>query len=187
MIDPQSMKSMAQNMAQKPVQAAQGSMSKYLPWYSSAAGGMTGAHLAGKVVPKKYKFLGQLAGTLLGTGAGLHTGEAVGKALDKRKAAMNVKQAEAEEKAPHPGVTLAKSLGGFGLGMAGGYAGMKGLDALMRAGGGKGLPKHVALKALPVVTGLGGLAYQQMQNRTLDKMREDHLNRQEKKRGGKGS
>ena len=158
-----------------------GKMEKYLPWYGAAGLGMVG-HEAGKLLPKKYQMAGRIGGTLLGTGLGVHGGEAIGKRLDQRKTAA------AEEKMPpHPGATLGKSLLGFGVGTAAGYAGMKGLDALMRARGGSGLPRNAVMSALPLVTGLGGLAYTQMQNKTVGKMRQDHLQRQEKKRGSKES
>lgn len=166
----------------QPMQPRQpGKMEKYLPWYGTAGGGTLGHHFGKKLVPKKYKFLGALTGTLAGTALGLHGGKAIGKRLDRSKTAAK------EEKPPHPGVTLAKSLAGFGTGTALGYLGMKGVDRLLRAGGGQGLPQHTALKALPIVTGLGGLAYTQMQNKTLKKMRENHLKRQEMKRGGQST
>lgn len=157
-----------------------GKLERYMPWYGGAGLGAVGHHFGGKLVPPKYRLLGQIGGTLLGTAAGVHGGEALGKKLDQPKLAA------VEETPPHPGVTLGKSILGFGLGTAGGYLGMKGLDALMRARGGPGLPQHAALKAIPILTGLGGLAYTRMQNKTLEKMREDHLKRQELKREREG-
>lgn len=63
-----------------------GNMENRLPWYGTvglgAAGGLAGQHVA----PAKYKTLGLLAGTLLGTGVGLEGGLAAGKALDQRAA-----------------------------------------------------------------------------------------------------
>jgi hypothetical protein len=191
-----------------------GKMEKYMPWYGAAGLGAVGHHL-GKMVPKKYQFAGSVAGTLAGTALGVHGGEALGRKLDQRKTAEarpgfekykrmvgaleeskkrgdfihhpHEKTAAKEEKPPHPGATLGKSLLGFGLGTAGGYLGVKGVNALMKSRGGPGLPSSAALTALPVVTGLGGLAYSRMQGKTLKKMRGDHLSRQEKKSERKGS
>lgn len=157
-----------------------GKMQKYLPWYGAAGIGMAG-HETGKLLPKKYQMLGRIGGTLAGTALGVHGGETVGRKLDQRKTA-----AIEEKKPKHPASTLGKSMLGFGLGTAGGYVGMKGLDALMRARGGTGLSQHAAL-AVPVLTGLGGLAYANMQKKTLGKMREDHLKRQEMKRGSQST
>ena len=63
----------------------------HLPWYTSAAGGAAGSMIGSKVVPTKYKTLGNIGGALLGTGIGLHPGEALGRAVDKARS----KEAEA--------------------------------------------------------------------------------------------
>jgi hypothetical protein len=88
-------------------------------------------------------------------------------------------------KPPHPALTAAKTVGGMGVGILAGYGGMKAIDAgLKHVRGGRGLPKGSPLMyAVPIATGAGGLAYAHLQQRTLDKMREDHLKRQEMKRG----
>jgi hypothetical protein len=259
----------AMGQPMQPQQPAQqpGKMEKYLPWYGAAGAGAAGHEIGKRLVPGKYRALGAIGGTLLGTALGVHGGEALGKRLDRPKIAKVLtqagrervkeknfaipkgegpggtgkypihdtrhaksaltyveqhgtpaekgkvyaavakkypglsarssvpevaekakeKKAAKEKKPPHPGVTLAKSMLGFGTGMGLGYLGTKGVDKLMRLQGGQGLPKSLAVKALPIVTGLGGLAYTQMQNKTLGKMREDHLERQEMKRGGQST
>ncbi len=99
------------------------------------------------------------------------------------------KKAEAEEsKPPHPALTAAKTVGGLGVGMLAGYGGMKAVDAGLQKVRGRGLPKgSPAMWAVPLAAGAGGLAYSHLQQRTLDKMREDHLKRQEMKRGSQDS
>ena len=96
------------------------------------------------------------------------------------------KKAEAEKKPDHPAKTLAKGVAGMGLGMGAGYLGMKGIQA---ATGGQTSPVQGSklMWAVPLVTGTGGLIYSQMQGQMLDKMRKDHLKRQEMKRGSKSS
>lgn len=162
-----------------------GTMHQYLPWYGVTAGGILGGAAGAKLMPKKYQLLGTLGGGLLGTAAGLHGGEAIGKKLDERMA----KSAAAEEyKPPHPALTAAKSLGGMGVGMLAGYGGMQAADAILKKTRGQGLPRgSKAMWAVPIMTGAGGLAYSHMQQKTLEKMRKDHLARQEKKRGSKES
>lgn len=200
-----------------PAPAQPGKAQQYMPWYSAAGLGAVGHHVAGKLVPKKYRFLGQLAGTVAGTGVGVHAGEAIGKRLDQRKMA-NVrpdgltdrqwvsefygnrehyrelqKQADFEDehgtggpptptkKEEHPAMTVAKSLAGFGTGMGAGYLAAKGVNAALKRSGIGEIPRSVAYKAIPIMTGLGGLAYTAAQQRTLDKMRSSHLERQKAK------
>ena len=75
-----------------------------LPWYGVTAGtvlgGLGGEALASKLNPK-YRLAGTLLGSMAGTGAGLHGGEAVGRLLDAREARQKVaeeqKQKEEEE------------------------------------------------------------------------------------------
>lgn len=75
----------------------EGSAEKYLPWYGAAAGGTGGALLGEKVVPKRLRGLGMVGGALVGTGVGLHSSEAVGRAIDKRlKKTAKVKLAVGE-------------------------------------------------------------------------------------------
>jgi len=63
---------------------AAGALEAYMPWYGAAAGGTGGALLGEKLVPARLRTVGMLGGTLLGTGLGLHSSEALGKALDKK-------------------------------------------------------------------------------------------------------
>ena len=191
-----------------------GWMKDDLPWYTTAAGA-TGATLAaGKLVPKKYKAVGQIGGALLGTAAGLEGGKAIGRAFEKPKPAMpkvaspqlvdslpETADVNPEEDGPppppppkdmskerkplgHPAAILGKSVAGLGLGMAGGYAGMKGLDYGLKKVRGKGLPTSKLTWAIPATTAVLGMAYPYLHQATVDKMREAHLERLGKKRGG---
>jgi hypothetical protein len=101
--------------------------------------------------------------------------------------AGRIKEAVAKEKKPdHPAKTLAKGVVGLGGGIGAGYLGMKGLQKM--TGGTAGPLKGSKLMwAVPAITGAGGLIYSQMQGQMLDKMRRDHLARQETKRGSKES
>lgn len=93
-----------------------------------------------------------------------------------------IKAGEAKDP-PHPGVTLAKGLAGLGLGTAAGYVGMKGISHLL---GGQ-LPPAALQWAIPVTSGLAGLAYPYFHQALANKMRQDHLKRQEAKRERKNS
>jgi len=148
-----------------------------IPWYTTAAGGTGGTLAAGKYLPKKYRAAGQVGGALLGTALGLAAGKPLAKRLEKK--------AELEERPPHPALTAAKTIGGLGVGMLAGYGGMKAIDAALQKTRGRGLPKGSNLMwAVPLVTGAGGLAYSHLQQRTLEKMRQDHLKRQQLEKGG---
>lgn len=183
-----------------------------LPWYTTAAGATGGTLAASKFVPKKYRAAGQVGGALLGTAAGLEGGKVIGRRFDKTAAdggaivdSLPESGAQAPEDEgplpppppidmaqvrkklpPHPAVTAGKTLAGLGIGMGAGYAGMKGLDyALEKARGpGKGLPSSKLMWAIPAATAALGMAYPYMHQATVDKMRKDHLDRQEAKRGG---
>jgi hypothetical protein len=175
-----------------------GPMEKNLPWYGVTAGSVLGGAAGAHLVPKKYQLLGTLGGGLLGTAVGLHGGEALGRKIDLARE-KTAEEVQVEDQAPptapvaaplppSPAWTLAKHVAGLGLGTAAGYAGMRGADALIRRAGGAGIPRGSALQwAIPLVTGAGGLAYSHLQQRTLDKMREDHLKRQEMKRDSKST
>lgn len=193
------MQSMRSELEKQALGAPQrpGKMESKLPWYSSAGGGMlghaAGGALAKRFLPKKLQLAGQLAGTLVGTGLGLESGTALGKKLDKTAAKGEVgdiekkpskmkgelKEVAAKDgEGEHPGVTLAKSLAGFGTGMGAGYLAARGANAALKRSGADQIPRAVAYKAIPILTGLGGLAYTTAQQRTLDKMRQQHLKRQ---------
>jgi hypothetical protein len=62
-----------------------GPMENKLPWYTTAGMGTAGAMAGSHLVPAKYKTLGAIGGTLLGTGVGLEGGTAIGRELDQRK------------------------------------------------------------------------------------------------------
>lgn len=152
---------------------------KYLPAYTSAVGGYLGSRVK-SVLPKRLQTAGAIGGTILGTGAGLHGGEVIGKKVDAR-----VKTAEEEKSSPT--ATLAKSILGFGVGTGAGYLGMKGVDAAMRAAGGGGISSNGARLAIPVVTGALGMAVPYFHQQTVEKMRQAHLKKLEERRGRQGT
>jgi len=90
---------------------------------------------------------------------------------------------EEQKLPPHPALTAGKGALGFGAGLGAGYLGAKGLDLAM---GGPGKLAPWGLKAAPVLTGLGGLAYMHSQGVTLDKMREDAAVRRRMKEAQRG-
>lgn len=153
-----------------------------LPWYTTAAGATGGTLTAGRLLPKKYRALGQVGGALLGTGAGLAVGKPLAKKLEKKASEDTAFEGTEEsglKKPPHPALTAAKTVGGLGVGMLAGYGGMKAVDEILKHTRGRGLPRGSALMwAVPLVTGAGGLAYNHLQQQTLEKMRRDHLMRQ---------
>lgn len=153
-----------------------------MPWYTTAAGVTGGTLLGAKILPPKYHALGQIGGALLGTAAGLKAGNYLGKKMKKPQVGPE-KVAAAEEKPDHPAKTLAKGVLGLGAGMGGGYLGMKGLQHLT-GGSSSPIKGSKLMWAVPAITGAGGLIYSQMQGQMLDKMRRDHLKRQEMKKEG---
>jgi hypothetical protein len=85
------------------------------------------------------------------------------------------KMAAALKKDAGPGTVLAKGLLGLGTGMALGYGGMKGIEALR----GKPIQSTTAALTLPLATGALGLAAPLFHHEMLRRMRESHLKRQE--------
>jgi hypothetical protein len=151
------------------------SISEDLPWYTTAAGSLLGAHGGGALVPKKYKLLGQVAGTLAGTATGLESGKYLGKKLEKK----------AEEEIPHPAKTIAKGLGGLVTGVGLGYA----VPSIIDAAGQKylghkvlGPHAHKASRILGGAAGAVAAGTQLFNNRANAVMRqaiEDHKKRRE--------
>jgi hypothetical protein len=142
-------------------------------------GGVGAGHLAARYTPGgAARVLPAAALGSLGVGA-------LGGYLARKKEKTAEKL---EPKPPHQALTAAKTVVGGGLGMLAGYGGMKAIDAGLQKVRGRGLPKgNAAMWAVPLVAGAGGLAYSHLQQRTLDKMRADHLKRQEMKRGSQDS
>jgi hypothetical protein len=148
-------------------QAVPGKVEKYLPWYGAAGLGMAG-HELGKLAPKKYQMLGRIGGTLLGTGLGVHGGEAAGRLLDKPKTA-----AEVQKKSPVS--EIAKTLGlatlGGATGMAAGYGAGHLVDYAMKKTTGQGVPTG-KLRAVAPLLGLGtGTAYALLEHAKQKKIR----------------
>lgn len=69
-------------MEKKLEKTGEGTAEKYLPWYGAAAGGTGGALLGEQVVPRRLRGVGMVGGALIGTGIGLHSAEALGRAID---------------------------------------------------------------------------------------------------------
>jgi len=181
-LNPQSMRSMAEELKlaevrpqappSAPAPAAPGVAGKVeskLPWYTTAAGSLTGAAAGGavanKLLPKKLQLAGKVGGALLGTAVGLEGGEALGRRIDRRKTAA------AHEEKGSPAKLLGKSLLGLGAGIGAGYLGARAL--------GGGMHPSTAAKMAPFVGGALGLATPLMYHGIVERMREEHLKKQE--------
>lgn len=84
-----------------------------------------------------------------------------------------------DPKKPSTAKVLGSSLLGMGAGMGLGYGALKGIDALSRASGGKGVPPGLAHAAMPFVGGAVGLAAPLLHYATLERMREEHARKQQ--------
>jgi hypothetical protein len=195
-----SMKAMGEEL--KLAFAEPGKAEKYLPWYGSAGLGAIGHEVGKRALPGKLKTLGAIGGAVLGAGLGVHGGEALGRKIDQRKSRrppeddppMSIqpvpgpqppaKLAAAEKKKPSAGRVLGSSLLGMGAGMGAGYGASKGLHALSRATGGKGLIPSTAARAMPFVGGAIGMTAPLLHYATLQNMREEHAKKQEQDHGG---
>lgn len=179
MIPTASMRAMAGSLKEAMEARPNGKWESKLPWYTTAMGGLGGALAAQKLLPEKYQALGQLGGALLGTGIGLHGGEASGRKIDERKARAAAKTAE---EGPSVVGTLGKSLLGLGVGAGAGYGAMELADHVMRRGGtGPGIPATGAARWIPAASAALGAASPILYQQTLQKLREAHL---AKKGGG---
>ena len=107
--------------------------------------------------------------------------------LEREKKMRAELQKKAEEKPDSPAKTLVKSIAGMGVGMGAGYGAAHGINLAVKKVTGKGIPQSAAFKAIPLITGAAGLAYPYLHQATLGKMRQDHLQRQEKKSVSKNS
>jgi hypothetical protein len=145
--------------------AAPGRNEKYMPWYTAAGAGAIGHSLGGLVVPPKYKMLGGAAGAVAGTVLGVHGGEALGRAMDKR--------ADASQQPPdynktlrrialrQTGTTL-KEIGSIALPLAAGMGTGFGIQKYMEHTGRSAAPvakKLLAASAIPAVGLTVGAAY----------------------------
>ncbi len=163
-----------------------------IPQYTSALGGFLGAMAAQKHLPPKYRTVGQIAGTIAGTGVGIESGGAAARTLDRFSPQDKVAAAEellklalpdpppdsGEPPAPenaqlpaHPGWQAARAVGGgllaFGAGTAAGYGLQHGAHKLL---GDKITPAH-AHAIIPVLGGVAGLAYNQYKSREAQELR----------------
>jgi hypothetical protein len=118
------------HMAEMLKVAKRGPAETYMPWYGAAGLGGTGAVLAQEAAPKRLKIPAAIAGSLVGTGVGVHGGERLGRALDKLRKAKEKKAAAKKE--PTPGALVGAGLAGLGLGTAGGYGAGKLLERAAR-------------------------------------------------------
>lgn len=168
-------------MAQEP-----GRNEKYLPWYTAAGAGTLGQALGSRLTPSKFKMLGGAAGAVAGTMLGVHGGETVGRAMDKRAA-------EEPQAGPpdynktlrriamrQTGATL-KELGAVALPMAAGMGAGFGIQKYMERSGRSAAPvakKILALSTLPAVGFTAGAAYRaagQLKNQEYDRIRQEEL------------
>ncbi len=95
------------------------------------------------------------------------------------------KMAEELQQQPpeHPAKTLAKGIAGLGVGIGAGYLGTMGVDKLLEKTRGYGLQKPgIYYKGIPIVTGAIGMATPFLMQGMLNKMRNDHLARQQGKK-----
>lgn len=76
-----------------------------------------------------------------------------------------------EQKREHPVLTVAKGVGGLGLGAGLGYVGMHGLDKGIKALGGKGVSPGVIRYGGPAVGTAAALGYGLLQNKMLDRVK----------------
>jgi hypothetical protein len=85
---------------------------KTLPWYTTGAGALLGGH-AGAGGSGKMRLARTLGGAMLGTGVGLHGGEAIGKKIDRMRAKRKEKRGEIEKTS---GYRALGALGGAAVG-----------------------------------------------------------------------
>lgn len=146
-----------------------GSREKYLPWYGAAGLGTLGQHAGYKFAPPKLKMIGGVAGALAGTGLGVHAGEAVGRAMDKRAAEMPQPQPQAPDYnktlrriAMRQAGTTVKEIGAVTLPLAAGMGAGFGIQKYMERTGRSAAPvakKLLTLSAVPAVGLTVGAAY----------------------------
>ena len=157
-----------------------------LPQYTSALGGFTAALAAQHHLPKKYRGVGQIAGTVVGTGAGIEGGELLGRHLDRARARRHKDAEKAASAAPAAAALwklaqlpdpppdsgeapqdespiwggvkrVGAGLMAFGAGTAAGYGAQLGIEKLL---GRQATPARLRAVA-PVLGGGLGLAYNQ--------------------------
>jgi hypothetical protein len=123
-------------------------------------------------VPPKYKMLGGAAGAVAGTVLGVHAGEGIGRAMDKRAEDAAQPQKPDYNKTlrrialRHAGVT-AKEIGAITLPVAAGMGVGYGAQKLMERSGRSASPmarKILALSAIPAVGLTVGSAYRAAHN-----------------------
>ena len=88
----------------------------------------------------------------------------VDTATDSRSAVTSDKETPPPYQ-EHPAWTMAKGIGGVALGAGAGYAGATGLDAAIRALGGKGIPTPAIQIGAPLLGTATALGYHALQSR----------------------
>lgn len=160
---------------------------KYMPWYGAAGLGALGQTAGTRLAPGKFKALGGLAGALAGTGIGVHAGEAVGKAMDKRAA----EEPPAVEKpdynktlrriAMRQAGTTAKEIGAVALPLAAGMGTGFGIQKYMERTGRSAAPaarKILAFSAIPAVGMTAGAMYRtakHLKDQEFDRIRQEEM------------
>jgi hypothetical protein len=144
----------------------------YLPWYGAALSGAGAHELARRVLPQKYRAAGSIGSALVGTGAGVHGGEALGKLIDKLKA----KKEKTAEKKDRGSVgrmlrVVGQGAGGLATGILAGYGAGHGIQHLVERAGRK-IPKSALLTyGIPAAGGGMGLAHSIWKAREAEELR----------------
>jgi hypothetical protein len=158
--------------------ARTGEAEKYLPWYGSTTLGGLGA-AAAQSLTKKHKLPAAIAGSLAGTVAGVHGGEALGRRLDRLR---RLKEKTGEEKTV-PRI-MGEGLLGFGAGALTGYGAGRLLEKGIRGVGKSPLP--ILPRVLGTAGAVGGMSYPLWKAYEQDAIRralEERRKKLEKERG----
>jgi hypothetical protein len=70
----------------------------------------------------------------------------------------------------HPALTVAKGIGGYGLGTLGGYLAAHGADRAIRYFGGEGMPLAALKYGPPIVGGAAGIGFTMLQNKMMGRI-----------------
>jgi hypothetical protein len=159
---------------------------KYMPWYTAAGLGAIGHSLGGLAVPAKYKMLGGAAGAVAGTVLGVHGGEALGRAMDKRAEEEPVGPPDYNKTlrriAMRQAGTTAKEVGAIALPMAAGMGTGFGLQKLLEHSGRSAAPaakKILGVSALPIAGLTAGAMYhtaKHLKDQEFDRIRQEEMN-----------
>lgn len=154
----------------KSAEGQPGQAERYMPWYGAAGLGAIGHTLGPRALPKKFKLLGEVAGTLGGTYAGVHGGEVVGRAMDKRAEELGPEKPDYNKTlrriALRQAGTTMKEIGAVTLPVAAGMGAGYGIQKYLEHTGRPVAPvarKILAFSSLPAVGLAVGTAYRAAQ------------------------